>query len=80
MPLAVKRMTVADLPANVSLSDADAMVAGRSLRDAGTVELVARASVSGNVKAGPGDYEGTSGALSVAEASKPISLVIDRAL
>ena len=80
MPLAVKRLTVADLPADVSLSDADAMVAGRSLRDAGTLELVARASVSGNVKAGPGDYEGTSGALPVADASKPISLVINRAL
>ena len=80
MPLAVKRMTVGDLPTELVLSDADAMVAGRSLRDAGSVELVARASVSGNVKAGPGDYEGSSGALRVEAISTPIELLIDRAL
>jgi len=80
MPLAVKRMTVGDLPTDVVLSDADAMVAGRSLRDAGSVELVARASVSGNVKSGPGDYEGSSGALRVVAISAPIELLIDRAL
>lgn len=80
MPLAVKRMTVADLPTDVVLSDADAMVPGRSLRDAGSVELVARASVSGSVKPAPGDYEGSSGALRVATLSTPITLLIDRAL
>ena len=80
MPLAVKRMTVADLPAEVTLSDADAMVAGRSLRDAGVVQLVARASVSGDVRAGPGDFEGSSGELRIPEIRQPISLVIDRAL
>ncbi len=80
MPLAVKRMTVADLPADVSLSDADAMTAGSSLREAEVVEVVARASVSGDVRAGPGDYEGTSGALQVAAISQPITLVIDHAL
>lgn len=80
MPLAVKRLTVADLPAEVTLSDADAMVAGRSLRDAGIVQLVARASVSGDVRAGPGDFEGASGDLRIPEIRQSISLVIDRAL
>ncbi len=80
IPLAVKRMTVADLPADLSLSDADAMVPGTSLRDAGTLELVARASLSGNAKGSPGDYEGTSGALQVDAVSNRVNLVIDHAL
>ncbi len=80
MPLAVKRMTVGDLPIGLSLSDADAMVPGKSLREAGTVELIARTSISGNVKAGTGDYEGSSGILNTSEISTPITLTIDRAL
>ena len=56
------------------------MTGERSLREAKVVELVARASVSGDVRAAPGDYEGTSGALRVAEISQPIALVIDHAL
>jgi hypothetical protein len=64
----------------VSLSDADAMIAERSLRDVDVVELVARASVSGDVRAGPGDYEGTSGALRIVEIQQPIELIIDHAL
>lgn len=80
MPLAVKRLTVADLPGDVTLADADVMVAARSLRDADVVELVARASVSGDVKAGPGDYEGKSGVTRVVDISQPITLIIDHAL
>ena len=80
MPLAVKRMTVGDLPTKLTLSDADAMVAGRSLSDADSVELVARASMSGNVKPGPGDYEGRFGPVRVMAISAPIELTIDRAL
>ena len=80
MPLAVKRMTVADLPADVSLSDADVMIADTSLRAVDVVELVARASVSGDVRAGPGDYEGTTGTLRVAAILQPITLIIDRPL
>ncbi len=47
MPLAAKRVTVAQLPIDVVLSDADAMVAQMKLSDAGQVQLVARVSRSG---------------------------------
>ncbi|HEY6599992.1 MAG TPA: hypothetical protein VIZ30_11785, partial [Pseudomonadales bacterium] len=80
MPLAVKRLTVADLPTVVTLSDSDSMVPGRSLSGAGSVEIVARAAVSGNVKAEPGDYEARSGAMRIADLSAPVVLVIDQPL
>ena len=76
MPLAVKRFALSDLPAEVTLSDADAMMPGRSITGAGSVEIIARASVSGNVKAEPGDYEARSGALQVAQVTAPVVLVI----
>ena len=56
-PLAVRRLTVGDLPARIELTDADAMMPGRSLSDLDSVELLARASLSGSPSARPGDLE-----------------------
>jgi hypothetical protein len=80
MPLAVKRFALSDLPLEVTLSDADAMMPGSSIGGAGSVEVIARASVSGNVKAEPGDYEARSGALRIAELAAPVALVISQPL
>jgi cytochrome c-type biogenesis protein CcmH len=62
MPLAVKRMTVADLPVEVSLSDADAMMPQLKLSNFPQVQLVARISRSGNATAG--EWIGSSSPLS----------------
>ncbi len=80
MPLAVKRLTVADLPKEVTLSDADAMVPGRSITAAGRIEIVARASLNGDAKRAAGDYDGQSGQLNVAAIAAPIALLIDHRL
>lgn len=47
MPLAAKRVTVAQLPIEVELSDADAMMAQMKLSDFPQVQLIARVSRSG---------------------------------
>ncbi|WP_263263958.1 c-type cytochrome biogenesis protein CcmI [Pseudomonas sp. RIT-PI-S] len=47
IPLAVKRLRVADLPASVSLSDADAMQPALKLSAFGDVQLMARVSRAG---------------------------------
>ncbi|MGX5220000.1 c-type cytochrome biogenesis protein CcmI [Pseudomonas sp. S9] len=52
MPLAVKRLTVADLPVEVSLSDADAMMPQLKISGFDQVQLVARISRSGNATQG----------------------------
>lgn len=57
-PLAVKRLQVRDLPMDVTLSDSDAMIAGRNLSKFSTIQLVARISRDGSPKAKPGEPTG----------------------
>jgi len=56
MPVAVKRLSVGDLPADIELSDADAMSFGNRLSDAGTLEVFARISASGTASRSDADW------------------------
>ena len=58
-PLAVKRLTVADLPASITLNDNDAMLAQFKLSLFENVSISARVAKSGNPIAQPGDFEST---------------------
>ena len=58
-PLAVKRVPATRFPAEIILTDADAMVAGRKLADAAELEITARISATGNAIASAGDLYGT---------------------
>ena len=76
MPLAVKRLTVADLPAEVSLSDSDAMMPQLKISGFEQVQLVARISRSGNATAG--EWIGRSQPLA-SSTTEPQQLTIDTA-
>ena len=64
-PLAVRRMTVNDLPARIGLSDGDAMVEGMNISTFPEIVITARVSMTGGVSAQPGDLQGDSGPVSV---------------
>lgn len=76
MPLAVKRMTVADLPTEVSLSDADAMMPQLKMSGFKEVQLVARISRAGNAR--EGEWVGQNGPVSSSTAETQ-QLTIDTA-
>jgi cytochrome c-type biogenesis protein CcmH len=59
-PIAVLRQPADALPGAFTLSDANAMIAGRTLGAFETVRLVARLSMSGQPAAQPGDWYGES--------------------
>ncbi len=58
-PIAVARRMLTDLPAVVSLTDAQSMVAGRNLSAFAEIELLARVSLSGGPAAQSGDWFGS---------------------
>jgi len=58
-PIAVSRHRVSDLPALISLSDAQSMVEGRNLSMFAEIELLARVSLSGTPGAASGDWFGS---------------------
>ncbi|HET6654813.1 MAG TPA: c-type cytochrome biogenesis protein CcmI [Gammaproteobacteria bacterium] len=58
-PLAVQRLNVDQFPVQVKLSDADAMIPGRHLKDYERLQVVARISKSGAPLAQTGDIYGT---------------------
>ena len=76
VPLAAKRLTIADLPATVTLGDADAMVPSMKISSVEQVTIMARVSRSGD--ATKGEWMGQSEALDTAS-DNAIDLVIDRA-
>lgn len=76
MPLAVKRLSVAELPAEISLSDADAMMPQLKLSRFPQVQLVARISRSGD--ATRGEWIGRSAPLA-SDAGQAPTLLIDSA-
>lgn len=77
MPLAVARLKVSDLPVTVTLDDTQAMTPEARLSSADKVVLGARVSTSGSATPAPGDLEGMSEPIAVAEDMGTVTLTID---
>lgn len=65
MPLAVVKMDAGRLPVDVTLDDSMAMAPGMNLSSASQVEVVARITASGQVRAEAGDLESVSAPLTL---------------
>lgn len=74
-PVAAVRRIASELPLDVALSDADAMIPGRVPSQFAELEIVARVSVSGEPMARPGDWFGQQ-TVSTSE-SNEVAVIID---
>ena len=78
MPLAVKRLSVADLPVSLTLSDADAMMPTMTLSTFPRVVVGARVSSSGTANAQPGDFFTEQEGIDSANPPAQLRLTIDQ--
>jgi cytochrome c-type biogenesis protein CcmH len=77
MPLAIARLTAAQLPASITLSDSMSMMPNLTISKFGQIVLGARISKSGSAAPHKGDYQTVSPALANSSV-EPVSLTIDR--
>lgn len=78
-PLAVQRLSAADLPTTIVIDESDTMLEGRGLDEAGTIRVTARLSQSGQARAAEGDLEGSSEPFEISD-KMDIDVEIDRIL
>ncbi|MGI9286733.1 MAG: c-type cytochrome biogenesis protein CcmI [Pseudomonadales bacterium] len=76
MPLAIKRLQLGDLPADVELDDSMAMSPAMRLSTIDTVQVIARISMSGQATAQSGDWEASSTPLKTQKQADAIELII----
>ncbi|MBY6209618.1 MULTISPECIES: c-type cytochrome biogenesis protein CcmI [Halomonas] len=80
-PLAIQRLTLAELPASITLDAGDAMSPMASLEDVDQVRLLARVSPSGQAQPQPGDLMGQREGVAVGASDQdPVTLVIDQVI
>lgn len=76
LPVAVQKLTVADLPTTVRLSDAQSMFQTNRLSQHQTVCVVARVAASGQAIAQAGDWQGLADEVST-KVHEPVAILID---
>jgi cytochrome c-type biogenesis protein CcmH len=79
-PLAAVRRAVGDLPLTVTITDSDAMMAGRGISSVPRVQVVARISKTGTPQAQTGDLFGDAAVDFAAKPAAEIKILIDRAV
>ncbi len=78
MPLAAKKLSAAELPVLVSLSDKDALITGQNLSSVNSFKLVARLSSTGSATPQSGDWEAVSGEIESGSLKGRVELRISR--
>jgi cytochrome c-type biogenesis protein CcmH len=78
MPLAAKKLRAGDLPIIITLSNADAVMAGYNLSSASEVKAVARLSQSGSATPQVGDWEDSMDSIDLSAEKRSVSLQISR--
>jgi len=78
MPLAAARLTVADLPLELTLDDSQAMTPQARLSSVEEVEVTAKVSLSGQPESSTGDLVGKLSPVKVRGGDKTLSLIIDQ--
>ena len=78
MPLAARKLRAGDLPLTISLSNADAVVAGYNLSSVNDVKAVARLSQSGSATPQVGDWEDAISPVSLNSPKPSLSLHISK--
>ena len=78
MPLAARKLRAGDLPLTISLSNADAVVAGYNLSSVNDVKAVARLSQSGSATPQVGDWEDAISPVSLSSPKPSLSLHISK--
>ncbi len=76
MPLAIKRITVKDLPASIELNESMAMMPSMTIKSFPELELVARISEDGSPTSKPGDWQASVGPVKLSEITGPVQLNI----
>jgi cytochrome c-type biogenesis protein CcmH len=76
-PFAVKRLTGATLPLEVTLTEQDAMLPSRTIRTAQHLLIVARYSLQGTPTPSPGDVYGEA-PVDPAHAAQPLAIAMDK--
>ncbi|MGI1677983.1 MAG: c-type cytochrome biogenesis protein CcmI [Cellvibrionaceae bacterium] len=76
MPLAMQRLTVADLPVTVRLDETTAMAAGMTIKQFPQLEVIARVSKSGSAATQSGDWQAIAPPISTAP-NLSVELVIN---
>jgi cytochrome c-type biogenesis protein CcmH len=78
MPLAARKLRAGDLPHTLSLSNADAVVAGYNLSSVNQVKAVARLSQNGSATPQVGDWEDSISPINLSTKKQSISLQISK--
>ena len=80
MPLAIRKLNVADLPLTVTLDESMAMAPGMTIGSVPELEVIARLSKSGGAIAQPGDWIGSSGKLEIEVSPANVAIEISEML